>query len=112
MMGANKVNVFLSDEAKAFVRSLPEKAKKKVTFNIRRVEGGELSKDLFKKLNDDIWELRTSYNGMCYRLLAFWDTERQALIIATHGFVKKTWKIPQKEIAKAEAFMKEYFSND
>nr|WP_301185293.1 type II toxin-antitoxin system RelE/ParE family toxin [uncultured Helicobacter sp.] len=111
-MEVNKINIFLSDEAKAFVRSLPEKAKKKVTFNIRKVEGGEMDKDLFKKLNDNIWELRTSYNGMCYRLLAFWDKERGALIIATHGFVKKTWKVPQKEIDRAEAFMKQYYSNE
>lgn len=111
-MEENKVDIFLSDEAKTFVRSLPEKAQKKVTFNIRRVECGEINKDLFKKLTDEIWELRTSYNGMCYRLLAFWDKEHRALIIATHGFVKKTWKVPQNEIAKAEAFMKEYYSEN
>lgn len=28
------------------------------------------------------------------------------------GFVKKTWKVSQNEIAKAEAFMKEYYRND
>lgn len=111
-MEANKVNIFLSDEAKAFVRSLPEKAQKKVTFNIRRVECGEINEDLFKKLTDEIWELRTSYSGMCYRLLAFWDNERRALIIATHGFVKKTWKVPKNEIARAESIMKEYFENE
>lgn len=94
----------------AFVRSLPKKAQRKITYNIRRVEGGEMDKDLFKKLNDDIWELRTLFNGVCYRLLAFWDTERQALIIATHGFVKKTWKVPRNEIDKAEAIMKLYYS--
>ena len=112
MMEANKVNVFLSDEAKSFIRSLPEKAKKKVIFNILKVEGGEMDKELCKKLNNNIWELRTSYNGMCYRLLAFWDKERRALIIATHGFVKKTWKVPQKEIDRAEAFMKQYYNNE
>lgn len=111
-MEVNKINIFLSDEAKAFVRSLPEKAQKKVTFNIRKVECGEINQDLFKKLNDNIWELRTSYNGMCYRLLAFWDKEKRALIIATHGFIKKTWKVPLNEINRAEAFMKEYYSND
>ncbi len=112
MMEANKLNILLTDEAKAFIRSLPEKAKKKVIFNICKVEGGERDNDLFKKLNDYIWELRTSYNGMCYRLLAFWDKERRALIIATHGFVKKTWKVPQKEIDRAEAIMKQYYSNE
>lgn len=110
-MEENKVNILLTDEATAFVRSLPEKVQKKITYNIRRVEGGEVDKDLFKKLNDNIWELRSSFNGMCYRLLAFWDKEQKSLIIATHGFVKKTWKVPQKEIARAEAIMKEYFSN-
>lgn len=112
MMGDGKISILLSDEARTFVRSLPEKAQKKVTYNILRVEGGEVNKDLFKKLTDEIWELRTSYNGMCYRLLAFWDKEHRALIIATHGFVKKTWKVSQNEIAKAEAFMKEYYRND
>lgn len=111
-MEANKVNIYLSDEAIAFVRSLPEKAQKKVAFNIRKVEGGQMDNDLFKKLNDNIWELRTSYNGMCYRLLAFWDKKRKALIIATHGFIKKTWKVPKNEIDRAEAFMKQYYSNE
>ncbi len=111
-MEATRLNILFTDEAKAFVLSLPEKVQKKITFNIRKVEGGKIDKDLFKKLNDDIWELRTSYNGICYRLLAFWDKERRALIIATHGFVKKTWKVPQKEIEKAEAIMKQYYSNE
>lgn len=71
-----------------------------------------MDNDLFKKLNDNIWELRTSYNGMCYRLLAFWDKKRKALIIATHGFIKKTWKVPKNEIDRAEAFMKQYYSNE
>lgn len=47
--------------------------------------------------------------GIAYRLLAFWDTEEQALIITTHGFVKKTRKTPGKEIEKAERLRKEYF---
>lgn len=111
-MEKKKVNILLTDEAKAFVLSLPEKAQKKVTYNILRIEGGEIDKELFKKLNEDIWEIRSSFNGMCYRLLAFWDKDKKSLIIATHGFVKKTWKVPQKEIARAEAIMKEYFSND
>ena len=30
-------------------------------------------KELFKKLNDEIWEFRTLYNKTHYRLFAFWD---------------------------------------
>ena len=42
---------------------------------------------------------------------AFWDTEEETLVIATHGIVKKTQKTPLKEIAKAEEIRKEYFNN-
>lgn len=59
--------------------------------------------------NSDIWELRTKYNGLNYRLFAFWGTEAETLIVATHGIVKKTQKTPSKEIAKAEKTRKLYF---
>ncbi len=65
-----------------------------------------------KKLeNTEIWEFRTLYNGICYRLFSFWDTEEDTLVIATHGIIKKTQKTPLKEIAKAEEIRKEYFNN-
>lgn len=35
----------------------------------------------------------------------------EALVVATHGMVKKTQKTPKKEIEKAEALRKEYFNN-
>ena len=61
--------------------------------------------------NSDIWEFRTLYSGTAYRLLAFWDTDKDTLVIATHGFIKKTQKTPLKEIAKAEMIRKEYFNS-
>lgn len=33
------------------------------------------------------------------------------LVIATHGFVKKTQKTPKREIEKAEQLRKEYLAN-
>lgn len=56
-------------------------------------------------------ELRTLFNGVCYRLFAFWDTEIEALVVITHGIVKKAQKTPKKEIERAEAIRKEYFNN-
>lgn len=100
------------DGARDFIASLSEKAQKKITYNLLRVEGGEMDKELFKKLeNSEIWEFRTLFNGVCYRLFAFWDTEIEALVIATHGIVKKTQKTPKKEIEKAETIRKDYFNN-
>ena len=109
-MSNYNIKVLLMDEASAFIRSLPIKVQRKITFNYRKVEEGVMDKELFKKLEgSNIWEFRTLYDGMCYRLFSFWDTGTQTLIIATHGIVKKTGKTPPKEIAKAESLRKQYF---
>ena len=110
IMSEYKIKVVLLDETLAFVRSLPIKVQEKIVYNYRKIENGLMSKELFKKLDDsEIWEFRTLYNGNCYRLFSFWDTETETFIIATHGIVKKTQKTPAKEIEKAEAIRKEYF---
>ena len=111
-MGEYKIKVVLLDEAFAFVRSLPIKVQEKIVYNYKKIENGLMSKELFKKLDDsEIWEFRTLYNGNCYRLFSFWDTDTETFIIATHGIVKKSQKTPQKEIAKAEKIREEYFKN-
>lgn len=103
--------IFL-DEAVEFLDTLSEEARSKIFYNIRKVEGGFISNDLFKKLeNTDIWEFRTLYNGIQYRLFAFWDTEEEAFVVATHGIIKKVWKVPSKDIAKAEEIRKKYFES-
>lgn len=42
----------------------------------------ENDSELFKKLTDDIWEFRTRYNGMAFRLFVFWDEEKNAMVVA------------------------------
>lgn len=109
-MGQKKLQVFYLDEALLFLQSLPTKVLEKIVFNISKIEQGILDNELFKKLgNTNIWEVRTIFNGNCYRLFAFWDTDAATLIIATHGIIKKTQKTPSKEIKKAEEIRKRYF---
>ena len=92
--------------------TLCQDIKDKIVYNVDKVANGYMDKDLFKKLDGtDIWEFRTLYKGIQYRLLAFWDTDAETLVIATHGFVKKTQKTPSKEINKAEAIRKLYFNS-
>lgn len=110
-MSVQKIRIAFMDMARDFIDSLPEKAQKKITYNLLKVEGGEMNRELFKKLdNSEIWEFRTLFNGISYRLFAFWDTEIEALVIATHGIIKNTQKTPKKEIEKAEAIRNEYFN--
>ena len=106
-------DVFFMDDASEFLKNLPNQPRKKIYYNITKVAGGIKDGDLFKKLDgsDDFWEFRTLFNGIHYRLLAFWDAKKKRLVVATHGFVKKTWKVPAKEIARAEALRKEYYES-
>jgi phage-related protein len=103
--------VFL-DDAFEFLRSLDRKHYEKILFNIRKAQINR-DPELFKKLKDDIWELRTLYQGFQYRLLAFWDKtdSKNTLVISTHGFVKKTSKVPENEIQKANQLMIQYFED-
>lgn len=109
-MSEYKIQVVLMDEALAFIRSLPLKVQQKITYNYKKIEQGVMDKELFKKLdNSEIWEFRTLFNGNCYRLFSFWDTDTETLVIATHGIIKKSQKTPLKEITKAEEIRKKYF---
>ena len=101
--------IFLT-EAREFLLLLDEKTRNKIIFNIDKAQEGNDS-ELFKKLNGEIWEFRTIFNKMNFRLFAFWDktNKTNTLVLATHGIIKKTGKTPGKEIRKAETIKMLYF---
>ncbi|MGN6196743.1 MAG: type II toxin-antitoxin system RelE/ParE family toxin [Ginsengibacter sp.] len=103
--------IFL-EEAFAFLESLDRKHYEKILYNIRKAQRDRNS-DLFKKLTDEIWEFRTLYQGLQYRLLAFWDKTNagNTLVISTHGFIKKRSKVPDNEIQKAQQLRIKYFED-
>ncbi len=100
------------EEANEFLARLDNKSVAKVIYNIDLAEQTNDPR-LFKKLQEEIWELRTQYLGKQIRLLAFWDKtdNKETLVIATHGFIKKVDKIPAKEIDRAENLRKKYFED-
>ena len=99
-------------EALDFLKEIDSSASKKLTYNIEKVKLGVKDTEVFKKLTGtNIWEFRTIHCGNYYRLLSFWDTRTNTLIVATHGFVKKSDKTPKREIDKAEMLRKEYFED-
>ncbi len=102
--------IIYSDEVEEFLDSLADKARRKIIYNIDKAK---LTQDpeLLKKLDSDIWEFRTKYNKIQYRLLAFWDKRDrlETLVIATNGFIKKTKKTPKVEIQRARQIMDFYF---
>ena len=98
-------------EVNEFISKLDKKTIKKIFYNIDIAEQTNDPK-LFKKLQNDIWEFRTKYAGLQIRLLAFWDKtdNKRALVIATHGFVKKISKVPINEIERALRLREDYFN--
>jgi phage-related protein len=102
----------LLEDANLFVARLDPKAIEILFGNIRYAERTNNPK-LFKKLRDNIWEFRSRYKNQQLRLLAFWDkTDNQRiLVVATHGFIKKTDKVPIREIERAINIRKKYFES-
>lgn len=103
-------NVIFLSEAREFLLKLDEKSRNKIILNIEKAKLRN-DKELFKKLKGDIWEFRAFYNKTQYRIFAFWDktSKTNTLVLTTHGIIKKTDKIPEKEIEKAEHIRQKYF---
>ena len=100
------------EEADEFISQLNPKAIRKILYNIDLAEQTNDPK-LFRKLQQEIWEFRTKFAGLQIRLLAFWDKtdNKETLVIATHGFVKKVDKVPANEIDRAVRLRDKYFKN-
>jgi len=108
----DRFQVKFLNEAAEFLDTLEEKARDKVIYNIHKARK-TLDKELLKKLKGEIWEFKTLFNKTHYRLFAFWDKTKgkNTIVVATHGLIKKSGKIPSGEIVKAEKIMDLYFEH-
>lgn len=68
--------------------------------------GNNLSTNIAKHINDEIWELRPGKN----RVLYFFQKNDKYVLL--HHFVKKTQKTPKKEIEKAKKEMLDYIDRE
>ena len=102
--------LFLAD-AFEFLEQLEDKSRRKVLYNMNKVSKRN-DGELLKKINDNIWEFRTLYGNTQIRFFAFWDTsvKGDSKLIITHGFIKKSLKLPMQEIQKAEMMRRLFFN--
>jgi phage-related protein len=109
-MISDRFEIELLEEAKEFLYSIEPKARYKLLFNIDKSKKLNDPK-VFKKLEGEIWEFRLEHKKLQHRLLAFWDkrNNKNTLVVCTHGFIKKTDKVPKSEIDKAKNIMRLYF---
>lgn len=92
-----------------FLATLSDKQVEKIFWVFRLIKTlNVVPKQYFKRLenSDDIWEARVQLGNNIFRFLGFWAESR--LIVLTHGFAKKTQKVPRQEIELAETRMKDY----
>lgn len=92
----------------AFLDQLNHKVRAKVLRDLELLEarGNELREPQSKQLKDGIFELRSIHGTDISRVLYFFVEGRR--IILTNGFVKKTMRIPGKELSLAKQYRKEY----
>jgi phage-related protein len=111
-MKSQKFEVKFLAEAVEFLDLLDEKVRDKIIYNITKAQFST-NKELFKKLNEEIWEFRTLYQSISYRVFAFWDKseKNRAVVIITHGLIKKTEKTPKADLAKSLRLRTSYFES-
>ena len=93
-----------------FIDSLPIKdsAKLLAVINNTEIEGIQtaIKMQWAKKLEYDLYELRSKQGGDIQRAIYFHKVGTQYII--THGFTKKTQNTPKREIDHAKAMRKRY----
>jgi len=100
-----------SNPVEKFLDSLTSKQAQKVLWVLQLIEELDIvPRQYFKKLvdRDGIWEVRIQFGNDVFRLLGFFDGG--SLLILTHGFAKKTQKIPPQEIALAVRRKEDYLA--
>ena len=109
-----EVDIVFLEEAEHYFGDLPKKVKDKFTYNFTKTLSGYKG-EWFEKLKSTsgLFEFRVRDEVKFYRIFAFWDSTgtQKTLIVATHGFDKKSNKTPSKEISKAERIKKKYFNS-
>lgn len=104
-----KFEVLLLRSVIEFFDEIDPGAHKKLLYNIHQARN-KLDPRLFKKVDSVFWEFRAEHKRMQYRVLAFWHRRGNelSLVVATHGFIKKTDKLPGRELDRAYAIRTKY----
>jgi phage-related protein len=92
-----------------FLSALPGNVAQKIAWVLKLLEDLEfIPATYFAKLpgSNEIWECRISLASNAYRILCFFSCESS--VVLTNGFIKKTRKTPRSEIARAEAYRRNF----
>jgi len=95
--------------AKDFLDSLPEGPRMKAAawLGLLQEKGPNLQRPYADILEEPIRELRVSFGPLEMRLLYFIHEQS---IVVTHGFLKKTRKVPKREIELAKRYRDDWLT--
>ena len=98
--------------AEEFILSLDSKMQAKMFRELDLLEtfGNQLREPHSKPLGDGIYEIRAKVASDITRVLYFFVVNKR--IILTNGFIKKTQKTPDNEIALAKKYRKDYLERN
>lgn len=91
-----------------FLRKLDQKTRAKFYKLLILLEGfgPQLKRPYADILRDKIYELRLRHGSTQHRVLYFFFEKEH--IVLTHGFTKKTTRVPETEIERAKAFREDF----
>jgi phage-related protein len=87
------------EPVREWLKELPREDKRQIGEDIKTAQlGWPLGMPLIKKIERDIWEVRTRLVDRIARVLFTVDGDQMILL---HGFIKKSQEIPQNELKTA-----------
>ena len=95
-----------SEPVREWLKGLASEARRKIGFDLKGLEyGWPVGMPLCRSLGRGLWELRSSLpDGRIARVIF---CLHQAELVILHGFIKKTQKTPDSDLALARQRMKE-----
>lgn len=95
-----------TEPVRRWLKSLSSSYKKAIGEDVKTVQfGWPLGMPLVEKIEPYLWEVRTEVPNGIARILFTVDGH---MMILLHGFIKKTKKIPQRELNTARSRLRQY----
>ncbi len=95
-----------SEPVREWLKALPREEKRRIGEDIKTAQfGWPLGMPLIRKIQKDLWEVRTTLESGIARVFFTVDGEYMVLL---HGFIKKSQKTPQHEMKTALARLANY----
>jgi phage-related protein len=95
-----------NEPVREWLKELPREDRRQIGEDIKTVQiGWPLGMPLIRKIDKDLWEVRTSLERGIARVFFTVDGDYMILL---HGFIKKSRETPQNELKTALARLRNY----